>query len=264
MLGRLIKYDFKSTFRSLLPLCAAFIVVGALAGLSIPDFDAKTAPPTVIVVLWGTIMFALVALTVAVSIISMIIVITRFYKNLLGSEGYLSFTLPVSAKMHLTSKCISGYVEFAIAFLSGIISYGLFLLIAVARVGNLINFKKVFEELAALIVNVDAPYAVFFILTALAGTFQALIKIYFSMMLGHQSEDHKILMSFVGYIVISIIEATIEHIISIIFLGVSFISETTDVVSLGYLIMTFVITMIFNIVYVIGTYYLMNNKLNLE
>lgn len=43
-------------------------------------------------------------------VVTAVILIQRFYKNLLGSEGYLMFTLPVTVSQHLFSKTIIAVV----------------------------------------------------------------------------------------------------------------------------------------------------------
>ena len=59
----------------------------------------------------------------AAFVVTAVILIQRFYKNLLGSEGYLMFTLPVTVTQHLLSKTIIAVVMIALersssAFLS--------------------------------------------------------------------------------------------------------------------------------------------------
>ncbi|MCR5468101.1 MAG: hypothetical protein K6F37_03995 [Lachnospiraceae bacterium] len=266
MLGKLIKYDLKSMFRSLLPVCGAFIVVGFLAGISFPNtIDSDTTSG--VVLLWGTILFALIALTVAVSIISLIIVITRFYKNLLGNEGYLSFTLPVTTGTHLAAKCISGYIAFALAVISGIISYGLFAVFACARTGDLDEIGEFFNGIFTAIAefaSAQMHYAVVFVLMAIVSTIMALIKIYFSIMIGHQASDHKILMSFVAYIVITIIESVISNIIGMVFIGVGVFASLFGEMTFAFAVTTLILNTVLTIGYIFGTYYLLNNRLNLE
>ena len=265
MLRKLIKYDFKSIFRSLLPLCGAFIIIGALTGLSFPREFTDDAP-TGMLILWGTILFALIAMTIAVSVISLIIVITRFHKNLLGDEGYLTFTLPVDTKTQLASKCISGYVAFLIAFISGIIAYGLFAVIAVTKTGYVELFdeiRKMLEELMNAVATLPVHYTIVFILTAISGTFIMLLKIYFSIMLGHQFEDHKILMSFAAFIGITIAESLLKNMVSLVIMGVGVAASAFGEMAMGVLLFSLGINVGLIAIYLYGTYYLMSNRLNL-
>lgn len=266
MLGKLIKYDLRSMFRTLLPLCGAFIIVGILAGFSFPNVDTEKEP-LVLTIIFATVIFALVAMTIAVSVISLIIVITRFYKNFLGGEGYLTFTLPVGMKTQLASKFISGYLSFVIAFLSGLLSYGCFAFIGAVRTGDVVSLGQFFNGIAEtieMIMNDNKAAVLIFILTAIATSIKMIMKIYFSIMLGHQSENHKVLMSFVAFILLSIFESLISHIIGLVFLGVGLASSLLGEMTLGYLTASLVLEIIMVVLFTGGTYYLMTNRLNLE
>ena len=57
------------------------------------------------------VMAYVVAIT-AVFIVAFILMLQRFYKNLLGDEGYIMFTLPASVHQHVWSKLIVSAVWF--------------------------------------------------------------------------------------------------------------------------------------------------------
>ena len=55
----------------------------------------------------GTLMVMLYIFgIIAIGIITIVVLVMRFYKNLFTSEGYLMHTLPVKASQHLNSKLI--------------------------------------------------------------------------------------------------------------------------------------------------------------
>ncbi len=62
----------------------------------------------------------------AAFVVTAVILIQRFYKNLLGSEGYLMFTLPVTVTQHLLSKTIIAVVMIGLSGLSALISIIIF------------------------------------------------------------------------------------------------------------------------------------------
>src|SRR5574344_771267 len=119
MLKNLYKHEFKALFRSILPM---YLI---LLGLSILDrivliFDANYnilvgTLQSIITLIYGVSVFAIFIITV-------VIIVTRFYKNLFTSEGYLTFTLPVKSGSHLTCKLICStlilYLTGAVAILS--------------------------------------------------------------------------------------------------------------------------------------------------
>ena len=103
MLKKLLKYEFIATGRIFLPLYGALIVVSFLQKLFF-DFNFGNMRNISLNILIGAIPVLFTTLVVAVIVTTFIMMIMRFYKNLLSSEGYLMFTLPVSV-----SKLIWSY-----------------------------------------------------------------------------------------------------------------------------------------------------------
>ena len=105
MLGKLMKYEFKATSRMLLPINGAMLLFALINRLfmELNFFQtgnmAISALATVMAVMY-------VMVIIAAFVITLIVIIQRFYKNLLTDEGYLMFTLPVKAHSHITSKGI--------------------------------------------------------------------------------------------------------------------------------------------------------------
>ncbi len=266
MLGKLIKYDLKSMFRGLLPLCGVFIILGLLAGVSFPK-EFTEDMPIGNAVIWGTVLVALIVMTVTVSILSMVIVIIRFYKNFLGDEGYLTFTLPVSVKAHLASKCISGYLACVISFVSGVVAYSGFAVFALLKTGNLAYMREAMVETIDELLHLSdrsGIYITLWLIFVIMESIKALVKIYFSMMLGHQSQDHRILMSFLAFVVITIAESMIRNLGSAIVFGVSIVAGSLGgMTTLGFMVCGIIINLVFGLLYLFGTYFLMKNRLNL-
>ena len=84
MLGKLIKYEFKSLLRIFLPLYAVMIALSSV----IPTTDTFNDVGAFVV-------FALVVISTSIFIGLAIFTILRFNSSLFGDEGYLMFTLPV-------------------------------------------------------------------------------------------------------------------------------------------------------------------------
>ena len=92
MLGKLLKYECKSIGRILLPIYALLLVLSVIFGFILRQNSAIPAVQTIQNLLGGFYTmagFALIAITVG-------IIILQFYRNLLGNEGYLMFTTPVT------------------------------------------------------------------------------------------------------------------------------------------------------------------------
>jgi hypothetical protein len=108
MLGKLMKYEFKATARIFLPLYGALLAVSILNRLFI-NWEAST--PSII----GGVLAGMMA--VAIGVVTFILMLQRFNSNLLGSEGYLMFTLPVKADALILSKLLVSAAWFIISFL---------------------------------------------------------------------------------------------------------------------------------------------------
>lgn len=106
MLKKLLKYDFKSVLKywwiaALSSFALSFVGGGCITVL---NFDRELPQ---IVYPFTIIALILVILSFVVfSVLSIILVFTRFYKNFFTDEGYLTFTLPVKRIQLLNSKLI--------------------------------------------------------------------------------------------------------------------------------------------------------------
>ena len=111
MLGKLMKYEFKATSRMLLPINGAMLLFALINRLfmELNFFQtgnmAISALATVMAVMY-------VMVIIAAFVITLIVIIQRFYKNLLTDEGYLMFKLPVKAHSQITSNGIDAYVMY--------------------------------------------------------------------------------------------------------------------------------------------------------
>lgn len=115
MLGKLMKHEFHATGRFGLPLCGVMLALSAVAGVALRAggsgrYSQWEEVGTFIVVLYGLSVFA-------VSIGVFIILVQHFKRNLLGDEGYLMRTLPVSIHELLLSKLFVALLWYAAALL---------------------------------------------------------------------------------------------------------------------------------------------------
>lgn len=104
MLSKLISYEFKSTRRIFLPAYGVLLILSILNGvfIALPDnmMEHISTP-------FGIILTVYILALFAVCVVTFAYMINRFYKNLLGDEGYLMFTLPARPSQLIWSKCIT-------------------------------------------------------------------------------------------------------------------------------------------------------------
>ncbi len=195
MLGKLFKYDMKSLGRVFLPLYAALIIISAvnriliLTGLNVP-------------IMIGSSVFGM--LLGGVCVATFILTLNRFRKNLLGNEGYLSFTLPVSADKLILSKLFSAAIWFVVSFIVVIIS----IVIMAANGSDYVEFLNDLRELFSHFRGLDWNSVIFFIdiiIIMALGTFCSIMVLYCCISLSMMVNKHRKAFSFGAFVVITIV-----------------------------------------------------------
>lgn len=118
MLKKLLKYDFIAVYRYWWIAALVSFVLSLCGGGCISILTTGKTLPTL--AYFFSIMFLVIIIIsyVVFSILSTILVLTRFYKNFFTDEGYLTFTLPVKRSQLLNSKLILGITT---AFLTSLV-----------------------------------------------------------------------------------------------------------------------------------------------
>ena len=259
MLGKLLKYEFKSTARTLLPLYIAVIGLSLVVGL----FGQAE--------LFEMQIFALViliCLMMAMSIATLLVIINRFRKNLLGDEGYLMFTLPVKTKNLIISKLISSVIYIIISSVMVAVSFFIIMSFTGALQEFVSSMNSMFEYMTSqLMDNRDiimnfAYVGVEFILRYC----MLVLLIYFSLSLGQINifSKHRIVAAVIAFIagntVISGVSRVVLGLISTESSGVTSILLWTDPAALSALILL----MVFIVLLFMVTSFILKNHLNLE
>lgn len=199
MLRKLLKYEIKATARVLLPLYLAVLLFGFINRFLNP-FNVPQASNsfTIHTVLSMFSMFLYIALIVGTIVMTTIILIQRFYKNLLGDEGYLMFTLPVKSWKLIISKMLVSMLWIILSFLTVICS-----ILIIANVPNLFGeISNIINLIRDYIGNAGFMLIPLYPLVAIT---YSIITIYDSIALGHLFTKHKILASIGAYISLYII-----------------------------------------------------------
>ena len=102
MLKQLLKYEFKATGRTYGGLYLALVALAVLSGFSLRSSSKDNFA--------SLLLFAYMVVAVAVAVVSVMTIVTRFTRNLLGREGYLMHTLPVTETQLVTLKVITSAV----------------------------------------------------------------------------------------------------------------------------------------------------------
>ena len=218
MTGRLIKYEIKSTAKIMAVIWAALIAASILFSISIHVLGDLFEPGVrgmgfllgIIEVITGLMYFAVfVALIVA----TLVIVIMRFYRGLLGEEGYLMHTLPVKPWQLITSK---GVVAALVVVISVIAAFASVLILA----GG--NSLEIFPEMFGFIERVwdaDPRYILVMaeaVILLVLSVLKSIYQIYAALAIGQLAGKHRILLSLAAYIGLSILVVVIVMVLAVI------------------------------------------------
>ena len=126
MVKKLFKYEFASYLKVLIPFNIVMLSVALFSRL-IQFFDMDVPVYSIIY----NIVFGISTMTYFLSMAAcfsavFILAVIRFYKNLYSAEGYLSFTLPVTASQHIFVKLATALALGAITLVSIGVSFAIF------------------------------------------------------------------------------------------------------------------------------------------
>lgn len=208
MLGKLMKYDLRSGIRTFSLIWIGLALLGAINGLTIRFVIAGDVQSGLVSFIFGVLpMLLLVALYVAMGIFVLVFIIDRFYKGLLGSEGYLMFTLPVTSAAHIASKALTSMIfsvaSAIVALLSGV------LLVAVLTPPNFSDVAQAFQEAGRYLRVNPLPagtgwvVAEFIVYTLIAAAV-SILQIYTAISIGHLGKKNRGWLALLAYIGISI------------------------------------------------------------
>ena len=193
---------FRATGRIMLPLFGILLLVSVGAnfssrGMLNSDSSLLRTLGTIFIMLFIVGIFA-------VGIISFVLMINRFYKNLLQDEGYVMMTLPVCVHQQIWSKLIVSTVWFA----ATVVVIGLSCCIMafdIRFVGDLWHGFLNLLDYAVRINHLDlvangAAFAVELLLLCVLGSFDLCLRFYSAMSIGFSFPNHKGLLSVAFYI----------------------------------------------------------------
>ena len=274
MLRRLLKHEFRATARIMLPLYLVVLLTAIGANLSI-RFGMNDTENALVSLLSGFALLAFVLALCSVCIIAAALMVRRFYQNLLGDEGYVMFTLPVSVHQHICSKLIVSSVWFAATALVAALSLLIlvFRVSLVANVMDVISFlQRQFELFPAF--NSTAVAAEITV-PALLSCAVTCLQCYAAMAIGHSFSSHRILLSVVSYFVLQFAMQTVASLLamgSVPMLANSLLGMTPDwpasADATGYFHITMLLSAAASVlqgaVYYFLTAFMLKRHLNLE
>ena len=211
MLGKLLKYEIPAMGRKLLPLYIAWAVSAVFLGVSTQLVDSKSEFTMVLSILLYT------AVATAIVVLTIIMIVQRYSRSLLGDEAYFNQTLPVSVPEHIANKLISAIIWIVITGAVALVT-GLIIMIFGGLIGELASANWSNLEF-------DLPKGwglalVEMILMCIAGLTKTVMQIYAAITIGHQAADKTSLASIGAYIGILVFESFVSRLALGLFPGI--------------------------------------------
>lgn len=208
MLGKLMKYDLRSGIRTFSLIWIGLALLGAINGLTIRFVLDGNVQSELVSFIFGVLpMILLVALYVAMGIFVLVFIIDRFYKGLLGNEGYLMFTLPVTSAAHIASKTLTSMIFTLASAIVALLSGGL--LLAVLAPPSFGDIAQAFQEMGRYLRVNPLPAGTGwviaeFVVYSLIGMATAILQIYTAISIGHLAKKNRGWFALLAYVGISI------------------------------------------------------------
>ncbi len=219
MFGKLLKYEWKATGHTLVPLYLVVLAVSIVNSLMIHLGGSGSSPELgrfmdsglgeVIQLIGFMVYFGVI---MALMVLTVVVIVQRFYKGVVGDEGYLVLTAPVELWEIPLAKCLIGLVFGVFSMIAAAAS--IIILMSPAAFVQMIREVDwiLFFERLNLYVPQWALYAgEFSLLLILAGAAE-IYHVYLAVMLGQLSNTHKVALSFLWYVVINIVLSVLSYI----------------------------------------------------
>lgn len=254
MLGKLIKYEFKATARTFIPLYGLILVVSALHRLVGRDVSG---PYMELNQIGDITTLVLVVLFATLGVLTLVVTIQRFSKNLLGDEGYLMFTLPTSTRKLILSKMFVAIAWIVLSIIVAGISFCILFIdgVFLEQVRYILGeFKYLLTEIGIndLLLLAQAP------VLGILNYVQFLLVVYFALCIGHLPpfQKHRVAVGIIAFIMINMVLGWFVS-----FAG-AWIPDTFTANNLFYLLNG--ITIVLSIGLFEAVHYILNKHLNLE
>lgn len=250
MFLKLLRYEFFSAGKWFFGLYGVTLFVSFLVGMTIKDFVEVEN-----IGLSTTAMIILIALIISISISTIVLIIRRFFKNVYGREGYLTFTLPVSVHQIILAKLSAAFIWNLLSTLVILASFAIITLQSTSWREFLIIWPTIFGAINPADLAIWATYL---LVASLTGT----LMIYLAISIGQLFNDHRGVLAFVAYLAISFTISILDS----LFLSQtdmsSYITETD--LDTAFIIPSMIFYIGMGAICYLGTHYIMKHRLNIQ
>ena len=287
MLKQLLKYEFKATKRLYFGLYLALALLSVVLGVTFRQEHAL-AHSTSFQNLEVILMIVYVSVILAIAVLCFVNTVQRFCRNLLGREGYLMHTLPVTETQLILSKLLTSMVWVLCSGLVGVVCITVMVAVGVfdPETFGMVDWDR-WKQLWQMLYEEIGPEfwvaMVWTILINLARLASLILCVYAACMIAHQFKKQTMVAGILAFIGMNIVENQIDKLLgtndAALFVDVTYKlvdvsngSEGTPVMHYitaafgqgASCLFCFVFTAAIAAVYFFLTRWLMKHKLNLE
>jgi len=266
MLSKLLKYEIKATRRIFGPIYLALLIFAIVNRFTL-NFSPEQWQMSAVLS-----MVVYISIMVGMFVMTLIVMIQRFYKNLLSAEGYLMLTLPIKSWKHIVSKLLVSMLWIIASSLVAMLSI---LIIALQKgdIAALIResgpfFQQVYAYVGSWIYLWSIEAVIGFLLCIASG----ILIVYASIAVGHLFNNHRIFASFGAFVLLNTLS---QILIVIVFVPLgntcfpNFSFNPVDLMAMhcviqGAIAYLMVITGLLAAAYFALTNYILTKRLNLE
>lgn len=266
MLGKLMKYEFKATWKLLVPMDIFLVVMSILAYIMM-KLSFSSSDNELVVMTEMLVMVSYVLSMFVIVIVTLIYLIYRFYVSVYGDEGYLLHTLPVDKHHIIIAKVLASVIWIVI---NNLLIYLSILLLFTSSREAMEGFKEGLEYYVEFINSYSSinAFSVFMTLVALiVSVVSRILKVTACISLGQLSSNHKVLVAFGFYYGIYVVQRIFSIIYYAIISYAHITSEsgmfTPSLYGAGWEF-TLISGLIYSVIFYFLTWFVMDKKLNLD
>ena len=243
MFWNLVRYEFKNVNKWYLALYGAVLALSVIIGLQasaikiLPSQDQES-----IMLVFQAFIFG--GLIITMSISTLILIIRRFKGSVYERQGYLTLTLPVSEHQIILAKLLGAFLWSLLSTVVFILSIYIFLVTVDPQIIDAYMIRYFFGHYLDSI----GLSLISYIFSTMAG----ILCIYLSISIGQLFNEYRTALAVVAYIVI-------QTILGFITLNLRIDFDYNWMISFEILK-----DLILSLVFYLGTYYILKNKVNLQ
>ena len=243
MFWNLVRYEFKNVNKWYLALYGAVLALSVIIGLQastikiLPSQNQES-----IMLVFQAFIFG--GLIITMSISTLILIIRRFKGSVYERQGYLTLTLPVSEHQIILAKLLGAFLWSLLSTVVFILSIYIFLVTVDPQIIDAYMIRYFFGHYLDSI----GLSLISYIFSTVAG----ILCIYLSISIGQLFNEYRTALAVVAYIVI-------QTILGFITLNLRIDFDYNWMISFEILK-----DLILSLVFYLGTYYILKNKVNLQ